>query len=342
MAKKKITTNKQKNKTIEQKRAAIVKRSTEFDPEDYSVKYCLLRFIVNKQAKGLSEATLNGYKNFSKKLEAFCDKFGGADEISISIIEDTEIMQEGFRLSLGNVSVQTINHYLRIYRAFGNYCLEEGYVENFNCPIKEVEPPAKEVYTDKEIEKLTAKPNRSNFLEFRDYMIILTLLGTGARSETIRNIKVKDVDLEGGYISFNALKSKKTNRIGLEKKLHRELKLYIAKLKEIEEQCDIEIEYLFCSQYGEQLKRNGLYRAVSNYNKSRGVKKTSLHLFRHTYAKTWITSGGDIVSLSKVLNHSELEMVKRYANLYATDVKDEIEQHSILSHIERKSGKTIR
>jgi integrase/recombinase XerD len=267
---------------------------------------------------------------------------GGGKEIPVEMLENTELMQGIFVKSLGDVNKQTINYYLRSYRVFGNFCFEKGYLLDFKCPIKEVEPEAKEVYTDKEIEKLTAKPNRSNFLEFRNYMIILTLLATGARSETIRNIKVKDVDLDEGYITFNKMKSKKVIRLGLEKRLHRELRLYIAKLKDIERINAIDIEYLFCNQYGEQLKRNGLYRAISTYNKSKGIKKTSLHLFRHTYAKGWITSSGAIVTLAKVLNHRGLEMVQRYANLYATDVKDEIEEHSLLSNIERKSGKTIR
>ena len=70
--------------------------------------------------------------------------------------------------------------------------------------------------------------------------------------------------------------------------------------------------------------------------------ESSLHLLRHTFAKNWITSGGDIISLAKVLTHSELDMVKRYSNLYGEDVKEEIEQHSTLSQIRQTSGKTLK
>ena len=56
----------------------------------------------------------------------------------------------------------------------------------------------------------------------------------------------------------------------------------------------------------------------------------------------WITSGGDIITLSKVLTHSELEMVKRYSNLYSADVKAEIEQHSAISQLSPLKGKSIK
>jgi len=42
-----------------------------------------------------------------------------------------------------------------------------------------------------------------------------------------------------------------------------------------------------------------------------------------------------------VLTHSELDMVKRYANLYAYDVKVEMEEHSTLSKLRTKSGETL-
>ena len=89
------------------------------------------------------------------------------------------------------------------------------------------------------------------------------------------------------------------------------------------------------------MTRSGLTSAIRNYNLRRGVNKTSIHLFRHTFAKNWITSGGDLITLSKVLTHSELEMVKRYSNLYAYDVKEEMEQHSALSKLRTKSGATL-
>jgi integrase/recombinase XerD len=89
------------------------------------------------------------------------------------------------------------------------------------------------------------------------------------------------------------------------------------------------------------MSRGGLCQSIAKYNTDRGVKKTSLHLFRHTFAKMWLQGGGDIITLARVLTHSELEMVKRYANIYDTDVRDAIRKHSALSQLKLNTGKTL-
>jgi integrase/recombinase XerD len=157
------------------------------------------------------------------------------------------------------------------------------------------------------------------------------------RSNTLLNLKVDDVNINEGTIALNTTKAHKTIILHLDSKAKIELKQYINKYR-----ADEDDEYLFISDYNEQLTRQGLSKAIANYNKRRGVEKTSIHLFRHTFAKNWITSGGDIITLAKVLTHSELEMVKRYSNLYDTDLKDKMKEHSTLSQMKTKSGKTMR
>lgn len=350
MAKQKLTTKK-KVLTTDEKRQRLEKQHTEWDGSEYTIKYAWLRFMVTQQNKGNSKATLDYYRRFYKKLVIYLnqltkDKVSG-EETPVDWLTHP-LSQTVFMHSLGDVNQQTINSYLRAYRAFGNFCEEEGLIEGFKCPIKEVEPPAKQVYTDKELKRLLKKPDINDFEEYRNFIIISLILSTGARCNTILNIQIKDVELEEGYITFNTTKAHKIVRIGLERKIRRDLTEYITRWRSFiffengEDEAIPNTDYLFCNTYGEQLTRGGLSKAIANYNKRRGVEKTSIHLLRHTFAKNWITSGGDIISLAKVLTHSELEMVKRYSNLYGEDVKEEIEQHSTLSQLRQTSGKTLK
>lgn len=304
-----------------------------------SIHHAWLNFIVEQGLKGNSKATIDYYKRFYKKLEAYCEKTGQpATECPIEWIEN-DVCRLGFIAFLGDVNQQTINSYLRGYRSFGNWCEEQGYLKYFRCPIKEVDPPAKQIYTDKELEKLLVKPDIRCYSEYRNWVIINLLLATGARENTILNIKVGDVDLEEGYIIFNTTKAHKVVRLGLERKMKQILAEFISYWRtggDLNEE-----DYLFANEYDEQLTRSGLTTAIRKYNLRRGVNKTSIHLFRHSFAKNWITSGGDIISLARVLTHSELEMVKRYSNLYAYDVKGEMEEHSTLSKLRTKSGETL-
>ena len=312
---------------------------------EISIGYAYQRFRLEQEAKGNSKQTIAYYDRFIKKYNTFCIEAEGVsiNEIPVSMLENQE-EQNWFIDFLGDVNRQTINSYLRAYRALGNYCFDKGLIKHFYCPIKEIEPAAKEVYTEKEITKLLKKPSIDNFEEYRNYCIISLILATGARRNTIINIKIKDVDLEDGYITFNTTKAHKVARIGLERKVKSELKQYILRWRYVDGNGEVipDSDYLFCNTYGEQLTSSGITTAIARYNKKRGVEKTSIHLLRHTYAKNWITSGGDIISLAKVLTHSELDMVKRYSNLYGEDVKAEIEQHSILSNLRSSSGRTLK
>ena len=345
MARQKIG-SKKKVVSLEQKRQRIEKQHTEWDVNDYSIDYCFSLFMVDRVARGSTKPTIDAYKRMYKKLEGFFATIEGSTKDTPVAWMTNDIAQPVFMhyLSLGNISQQTINHYLRHYRAFGNFLEEKGYIDGFSCPIKEVQPPIKQVYTDAELKKLLVKPKTDNFIEYRNYCIIALILATGARSQTIRTIKVGDVDLENGYINFNTTKAHKVVRLGLEHKIRMDLADYIAQYRSYDlDGAPLPAEAtLFCNEYGEELTRHGLIKAIANYNTRRGVEKTSIHLLRHTFAKNWITSGGDIITLAKVLTHSELAMVQRYSNLYANDVKEEIEQHSTLSQLRRSSGKSIR
>jgi len=339
MSKQKLTTKKEEQRKEAQRRG--VERLVNDEVfSDITIDFAKSKFILYQMEKGNSKQTIAFYERFFKKFYSFLAtmELDGSASVSWLTAEPTQL---AFVSSLGNVNQQTVNSYLRGYRAFGNYCEEAGLIDGFHCPIKEVEPPAKEVYTDKELQKLLVKPDIRYFNGFRDYTIINLILATGARTNTILNIKIKDVELDEGYITYNTTKAHKVVRLGLERKCKSILQEYISYWRKVGDGDITAEDYLFCNIYGEQLTRGGLSTAIARYNREHGVYKTSIHLFRHTFAKKWITSGGDIITLSRVLTHSELDMVKRYSNLYGYDVKEEIEEHSVLAQLRTHSGETL-
>ena len=194
--KKRITTNK-KQPSKEDKQRRLANKYTEVTGDEFSVKHAYLLFYVHQKEKGNSKQTIAFYDRFYKKFVSFLENYYHTtdEQCPITVLTDHGT-QMFFTNSLGDVNQQTINAYLRGYRAFGNYCEEEGLIDGFKCPIKEVEPPVKQVYTDKELNKLLVKPDITYFEDFRNYTIINLLLATGARTNTILNIKIKDVDLE--------------------------------------------------------------------------------------------------------------------------------------------------
>jgi integrase/recombinase XerD len=57
----------------------------------------------------------------------------------------------------------------------------------------EVVPPT---FSEKEIEKLLAQPDKSSHEGFRDYCLILTLIDTGIRLSELAYLRNDDIDYE--------------------------------------------------------------------------------------------------------------------------------------------------
>jgi len=90
-----------------------------------------------------------------------------------------------------------------------------------------------------------------------------------------------------------------------------------------------------------QLKARSLQTAIGRYNQKRGISKTSIHLFRHTFAKNWILNGGDMFRLQKILGHNSIEIVKHYVNMYGGDLKNNFDVFNPLDNISPpKKGRT--
>lgn len=140
-------------------------------------------------------------------------------------------------------------------------------------------------------------------------------------------MRIKDIDFEDGFIKLVTTKNKRQQLIPMSRALSKVLLEYLEYRKGEPD------DYLFCSAYGVQLTLNALESAISKYNQKRGVMKTSIHLFRHTFAKTWILSGGDIFRLQKILGHSSMDIVREYVNLFSSDLQKDFDRFNPLDQI---------
>ena len=89
-------------------------------------------------------------------------------------------------------------------------------------------------------------------------------------------------------------------------------------------------DYLFCNVFGKQLVKSTCYSMLYAYNKRRGVETTGIHRYRHTFAKQWVLNGGNVVSLSKLLGHSNLNITQNYINLLVSDVAKQVDEFNVL------------
>ncbi len=286
-------------------------------------------FVLSQTAKNLSEVTIKTYHAHIHSISKHLDIQKSMDALTK---KDLEAMIVSMRRA--GLAHNSISSYCRVLRTFLNWCKEEG----LNAPplpnIKDKET-LKETYTDEELEALLKRPKKNvSFCEFRNWVIVCFLMNSGCRASSVRNIQNQDVDLENRQIILRHNKNGKIQVIPLCSLMVSILREYMSIRK------GKPSDYVFCNQYGEILSMNALRLAVSRHNQSRGVEKTSTHLYRHTFARKYLVDcGGDAFSLQHILGHSTLKMTKHYCSIYDADIAKNFDRFSPLANMSQEKEK---
>lgn len=293
---------------------------------DQFIKYCKVR--------NLRPATIEHYDGTMKSVYKFIEP-----KTLISTINESTI--ESFILYLQtelNIKDVTINTYLRTFRTILYYFMRLGYMKEFKISSYKFDKTIIETYSNEELKILLKKPNlaKCTFAEYRNWAIVNFLLGTGCRVHSLVNIKNKDIDFENEVVYLNTTKNRKPLIIPISTTLITVLRGYMkVRGGELE-------DYLFCTEYGKQADRQTVNLSINQYNKRRGVMKTGVHRFRHTFAKNWILNGGDIFKLQKILGHSDMRVVRNYVEMFTEDLKKDFNEINPLECLQVQVNSKIK
>lgn len=268
-------------------------------------------FIISKKTKGLAEKTLQSYQSQFQAVARHMDV-----KMDIAMLQKADLDAMIISMRDASLSPNSINSYTRTLKSFFSWCNEQG-ITRLNIPLYKAEETVKETYSDLELSALLKKPDirKATFAEYRDWVIINFLLNCGSRAATVRAIQIRDVDLDGGMVFYRHTKNRKAQVIPLCSAMVSILREYLR------HRGGEAADYLFCTETGSQLTENGLRQSIARYNTRRGVQKTSIHLFCHTFARKYlIDCGGDAFTLQKLLGHSTLAMTKHYCTIFDADL----------------------
>lgn len=280
-------------------------------------------FITSQTAKGVADITIRNYHQVLHNISKYLDIEMTLDNLSKSKFD--EMIVEMRKAGIAHNSIAT---YVRVVRTFLHWCKAENiiFIELPNIIERET---VKETYTDEELELLLRRPAADcSFCEYRSWVIVNFLLNSGCRAATVRNIQNRDVSLADSQVVFRHTKNGKIQVIPLCSRMVNVLRGYMAVRGGVAE------DYLFCDQYGGMLSHNALRLSIARYNKSRGVAKTGIHLFRHTFARKYLVDcGGNAFTLQKLLGHSTLTMTKRYCAIFDADIAKNYDNVSPLAQL---------
>lgn len=285
-------------------------------------------YIQDCRQRNLREATIKHYQQSYKQFYNFFDP-------DMPLHQMTQDLYNAFILYLSerlNNDV-SINAYLRDLITTLHYLMNNEYIEPFKMQGIKVDKAPIETYTDEELTVLLQKPNikKCSFTEYECYVISCLLLTTGIRQHSLMELKISDIDLENCLLNVRVTKTRKPLVIPLNQSMTEILREFL----KYRQHNSID-DWLFCNVYGKQLVKSTCYHMLYDYNKRRGVETTGLHRYRHTFAKQWILSGGNVVVLSRLLGHSNLHTTQNYINLLTSDAAKQVNEINLLQKFTNK------
>lgn len=289
-------------------------------------------FILNCEARNLREGTIRHYKDSIKQIWKYIPK-------ETMITEITEDTFDGYKIVLRSnpkISDMSLYSYCRDFKTIMRFFMKEEWIPKMELALSKVDKPPIETYTDDELVILLKKPNmkKCSFTEYKTWVVVNFLMSTGIRQNSLINIKIKDIDFSTEVIHVNVTKNRKPLIIPMNNDIYKILKEYLKY-----RQADDEEEYLFCNEYGDRLTKSTFYHSLYEYHKKRGVEKTGIHRYRHTFAKKWVLMGGNVVSLQRILGHSSLDITQNYLNMLVSDVARDVKQFNILKELKSETIK---
>ncbi|MGY8812384.1 MAG: phage integrase [Pseudomonadales bacterium] len=209
------------------------------------------------------------------------------------------------RLEAG-VSAKTLNNELGYLRAVYNELRGLGVIAYEN-PLSLVKPFRLQ---ERELSWLTSEQIAELLESIRTRCdnphvepIVLICLATGARWSEAE--KLKPTSVRKGVITFSGTKSGKVRSIPISDELETKL------LKH-------------WKQYGQFTSAITSFRRALARTSIRLPKGQAAHALRHTFASHFIQNGGNILTLQKILGHSNVVVTMRYSHLAPEHLRDAV------------------
>ena len=259
------------------------------------------QFLVVKSIKGLAQGTLYGYK---KHLELFFLQVK-KDPTQVKKT-DIEMYLYWFKKNR-NVSDRSLDKVLDCLKSFFNWMYECGYIDR--DPARAVESIKYEKNPKVSCSQTDLEYLRRACKTLKQKAILEFLYSTGCRVGELVILKKSDIDWDKKTVHLFG-KGKKHRISFLNAKAEVALKEYL------ESRVD-DSEWLFVSDRRpyNQMHVSGIERIMrvicSNTN-GMVSKRVTPHVMRHTCASTLANNNSNIISVQKILGHSNVNTTMNY------------------------------
>jgi site-specific recombinase XerD len=203
-----------------------------------------------------------------------------------------------------------LNRY-RSLQAFFKWCAAEGELDT--SPMTGMKPPQlpdepPPVLTDDQLRRLLKSCEGRDFTDRRDTAIIRLFIDTGIRVSEAAGIMLDDLELDDQVVIVLG-KGRRSRAVPFGRKTALALDRYL-RLRASHQYAHL--PNLWIGTRG-AVTPSGLFQVVADRGASVGLLGLHPHQFRHSFADSWLSAGGNEGDLMRLAGWKSRQMVDRYA-----------------------------
>jgi integrase/recombinase XerD len=166
-----------------------------------------------------------------------------------------------------------------------------------------------------EVDTLLAQPDVATPRGLRDRAFIEVLYATGLRVSELVDLKVSDVNLEGGFLTTTG-KGSKERLVPVGDEAVGWLAKYLSGARQALLGRRSSPRLFVNARGGDALTRMGVWKLLKGYGTQAGVgSRLSPHVLRHSFATHLLERGADLRAIQMMLGHSDLSTTQIYTHV---------------------------
>jgi len=264
--------------------------------------------------KGLSGNTQEAY---SRDLARYLDFLERQDCRAPGDIGSADIARFLGWLKDEGIAPRSRARCLSAIRMFHRFLMVENYADK--NPASIIEAPKTlhklpEFLASREVDALFAACAGTSGEDVRDLAMLELLYATGLRVSELVSLKMREVNLDNGYL-MTVGKGNKERLVPIGESACQKVGAYLAGVRYRLDPAGHNI-YLFLSRLGNAMSRQAFWNIIKKRSLMAGIRKNiSPHTLRHSFATHLLENGADLRSVQIMLGHADLSSTQIYTHV---------------------------
>ncbi len=264
--------------------------------------------------KGLARNTLEAYSRDVGKYVSFLEGRGCEMFDTVRPLDIAEFIAH---VKEAGLSPRSRARTLSSLRMFHKFLIIENYCSTNPTAIIEAPKTSGKlpsVLSSREVEQLLAGTAGEGAGEVRDRAMLELLYATGLRVSELVMLRVRDVNLDAGFL-LTMGKGEKERLIPMGESARSALAAYLASVRPMIDKTG-NCPFLFLSRLGDRMTRQAFWNIIKKRAREAGIGKSiSPHTLRHSFATHLLENGADLRSVQIMLGHADLSTTQIYTHV---------------------------